>query len=245
MRTYAIGDIHGQLALLQQAHALIDRDKRACRDPDAPVVHVGDLVDRGPDSAGVVQYLRDGVTGGAPWVVLKGNHDRMFARFVTDPQWVDPALRVDFTWLHELIGGVATLASYGVPAAALRNLTDAQAAARDHVDPADVAFLDARPLHFANGSALFIHAGLRPGVPLNAQVEQDLLWIRDPFLLDSRDHGALVVHGHTAIAKPLHYRNRLNIDSRARYGGPLTAVVIEGRDVWSLTESGRVPIMPL
>jgi serine/threonine protein phosphatase 1 len=245
MRSYAIGDIHGQLSLLRQAHKWIDHDKRQTDDRDAPVIHLGDLVDRGPDSAGVVRYLREGVEGGAPWVVLKGNHDRLFARFVADPDWSDPALRAGFTWLHDLIGGIATLLSYGVPESALRDLSDAQRAARDNVDPRDVAFLSDLPLHFARGRAFFVHAGLRPGVPVTAQVEQDLLWIRDPFLLDTRDHGALVVHGHTAIMRPLHYRNRLNIDSRAGYGGPLTVVVIEGRDVWSLSESGRVPILPL
>ncbi len=245
MRVYAIGDIHGQFKLLQKAHALIEQDKRRCADPDALIVHVGDLVDRGPDSAGVVRFLREGLDGGAPWVVLKGNHDRMFARFVTDPDWEDPALRTGLTWLHELIGGEATLASYGVPGSAVADLRDAQSAAKDYVDPRDAAFLDALPLHFAKGTALFVHAGLRPGVPLDAQIEQDLLWIRDPFLLDPRDHGALVVHGHTAIHRPLHYRNRLNIDSRAAYGGPLAAVVIEDRDVFLLSDAGRVPILPL
>lgn len=245
MRTYAIGDIHGQLSLLQQAHAVIEHDKRQCADPDAPIVHVGDLVDRGPDSAGVVRYLREGIGGGAPWIVLKGNHDRLFSRFVTDPEWTDPALRTGLTWLHHLIGGAATLASYGVPDSGLHDLPTAQAAAQDHVDPADIAFLEGLPLHFAKDGALFVHAGLRPGIPLHAQIEQDLLWIRDPFLLDSRDHGALVVHGHTAIERPLHYRNRLNIDSRAGYGGPLTTIVIENRDVWLLSEFGRVPILPL
>lgn len=245
MRSYAIGDIHGQLSLLQRAHALVERDKRAYADPDAPVVHVGDLVDRGPNSAGVVRYLRDGLDGGAPWIVLKGNHDRLFARFVLDPGWTDPALRMGLTWLHDLIGGTATLASYGVSDRALRTLRDAQAAAKDHVDPADLAFLERLSLHFAMGHAFFVHAGLRPGLAFELQQEQDLLWIRDPFLLDHRDHGALIVHGHTAIERPIHYRNRLNIDSRAGYGGPLTVVVIEGRDVWLLTDSGRVPILPL
>ena len=245
MRSYAIGDIHGQLARLQHVHDLIDRDKRAVSDPDAPIIHLGDLVDRGPDSAGVVRYLRGGVQGGAPWVVLKGNHDRLFHRFVTAPDWMDPALRPGFTWLHDLIGGIATLASYGVPETALGDVAQAQAAAHDLVSLEDLSFLDSLPLHYQRGHALFVHAGLRPGVPMDDQIEQDLLWIRDPFLLDTRDHGPLVVHGHTAIERPLHYRNRVNIDSRAGYGGPLTAIVIEGRDIWSLTDSGRVPLLPL
>jgi serine/threonine protein phosphatase 1 len=243
MRSYAIGDIHGHLALLHRAHALIDADKRAVRDLDAPVVHLGDLVDRGPDSAGVVRYLRQGVDGGAPWVVLLGNHDRLMRRFVTDPDWHDPALRLGMSWLHDLIGGRATLASYGVTR--IGSVQQAQSAARDHIDVEDLNFIAARPCQFACGNVVFVHAGIRPGIPLEAQTEQDLVWIRDPFLHDTRDHGLLVVHGHTALTRPLHYRNRLNIDSGAAYGGPLTAIVIEGRDTFALTDQGRVPIVPL
>lgn len=245
MRSYAIGDIHGQLARLQQAHRLIAADKARRRDPDAPVIHVGDLVDRGPDSRGVIQFLRDALNGGAPWVVLKGNHDRLFARFVTAPEWQDPKLSPGLSYLHPLIGGQETLMSYGLYRKTSFHLRDAQAEAARAVPPEDLAFLDALPLTHHHGHALFVHAGLRPGVPLSDQTEQDLLWIRDPFLFDTRDHGALVVHGHTAIERPIHYRNRLNIDSRAGYGGPLSAVVIEGRDCFLLTEDGRVPILPL
>jgi serine/threonine protein phosphatase 1 len=243
MRSYAIGDIHGHLELLHRAHALIDADKRAVRDPDAPVVHLGDLVDRGPDCAGVVRYLRQGVDGGAPWVVLLGNHDRLMHRFVMAPDWHDPALRAGMNWLHDLIGGRATLASYGVTR--IESLTQAQAAARDHIDVEDLNFIAARPCHFSCGQVVFVHAGIRPGIPLEDQTEQDLVWIRDPFLHDTRDHGPLVVHGHTALTRPMHYRNRLNIDSGAAYGGPLTAIVIEGRDTFALTDQGRVPLVPL
>jgi serine/threonine protein phosphatase 1 len=245
MRSYAIGDIHGQLVRLENAHRLIDADKRRVHDPDAPIVHVGDLVDRGPDSRGVIGFLRAGVLGGAPWIVLKGNHDRLLVRFVTDPAWEDPKLSPGLTYLHPLIGGQETLMSYGLYRMTSFHLRAAQTEAAKAIPHEDLAFLDSRPLTHSYGQVLFVHAGLRPGVPLQQQDEQDLLWIRDPFLFDTRDHGALVVHGHTAIERPMHYRNRLNIDTRAGYGGPLTAVVIEKRDCFLLTEDGRVPILPL
>jgi serine/threonine protein phosphatase 1 len=91
---------------------------------------------------------------------------------------------------------------------------------------------------------VFAHAGIRPGVALDAQTEDDLVWIRHDFLDDPRDHGALVVHGHTAVDAATHYGNRLNIDSSAAYGGPVTAVVIEGRAVWVLGPDGRSPLWP-
>ena len=244
MRSYAIGDIHGQLGLLQSAHARIAADRKANGDSDAPVVHLGDLVDRGPDSAGVIRYLREGVAAGAPWVVLKGNHDRLFERFIMTPDWRDPKMSDDVSYLHPVVGGAETLMSYGLFRPTAFHLRTVREQARAAVPEADLAFLASRPLTHMVGEALFVHAGIRPGVPLDQQIEQDLIWIREPFLSDTRDHGCLIVHGHTAIPRPIHYRNRVNIDSRAGYGGPLSAIVIEGRDVWVLTEGGRVPLTP-
>lgn len=114
MRSYAIGDIHGHIDLLLHAHDLIAADRRATGDHDAPVIHLGDLVDRGPDCRGVVQYLMDGTARGENWVTLKGNHDRMFTRFLRDPKEHEPGLRPDLAWLHPRLGGAETLASYGV-----------------------------------------------------------------------------------------------------------------------------------
>lgn len=244
-RSYAIGDIHGQLTLLQGAHALIEADRRACRDMDAPVVHLGDLVDRGPDSAGVIRHLREGIAGGAPWVVLKGNHDRLFERFLTTPDWQDPRMRADVTYLHPVVGGAETLMSYGLFRPTAFHIKQVREQARTAVPPEDIAFVQDLPLLHQRGEVLFVHAGIRPGIPIEQQQEQDLLWIRDPFLMDTRDHGPLIVHGHTAIPAPTHYRNRVNIDSRAGYDGPLSAVVIEGRKVFLLTPAGRVALFPL
>ncbi len=244
MRSYAIGDIHGQLALLREAHSRIDADRKRTRDHDAPVVHLGDLVDRGPDSAGVIRFLREGIAGGAPWVVLKGNHDRLFERFLTEPGWKDPHLRAEVSYLHPLIGGAQTLMSYGLYRPTAHHIRTAREKALRAVPAEDIGFLQSLPLTFAHGALLHVHAGIRPGVPLDAQDEQDLLWIRDPFLMDRRDHGPLILHGHTALPRPRHYRNRVNIDSRAGYGGPLTAVVIEGRRVWQLRADERHDLVP-
>ena len=240
MFSYAIGDIHGHLDLLKRAHDLIAADQAAYG--QGPVVHVGDLVDRGPDSRGVVEYLRAGIASGRDWVVLKGNHDRLLARFLDDPAWADPGLRAEMAYLHPKIGGAATLASYGIRNAADRPLAPVWREAVAAVPLAHREFLESRPTMFRWGEVVFVHAGIRPGVALEDQTEQDLVWIRGEFLTDPRDHGMLITHGHTAIEQATHYGNRLNLDSGAAYGGPLSAVVIEGRKAFLLTEKGRVPV---
>ena len=240
MFSYAIGDIHGQLDLLKRAHDLIAADQ--ARYGAGPVVHVGDLVDRGPDSAGVVEYLRAGVAAGRDWVVLKGNHDRLLSRFLDDPKWHDPGLRPEMAYLHPKIGGAYTLASYGVRKAADRPLAPVHAESVAAVPLSHREFLANRPVMFRWGEVVFVHAGIRPGIAFEDQTEQDLIWIRGQFLTDPRDYGALVTHGHTAIDRATHYGNRLNLDSGAAYGGPLSAVVIEGREAWLLTAKGRIPV---
>lgn len=251
LRSYAIGDIHGHLDLLHAAHALIAADRLAypqppseiaCARAPAPVIHLGDLVDRGPDSAGVVEYLLQGQAQGQPWLVLKGNHDRLFERFIADPAEHDPGLRAELNWIHPRLGGIETLASYGVADAGARPLDQVIAEARAAVPLGHLGFLRTLPTSLLRGEVLFVHAGIRPGIDLRDQIEDDLVWIRKPFLEDRRDHGPLVVHGHTAIDQATHYGNRVNLDSSAAYGGPLTAVVIEGRDIWRLSDQGRVAL---
>ncbi len=242
MHTYAIGDIHGHLGLLQDLHGLIADDQ--AMNGAAPVVHVGDLVDRGPDSRGVIEYLREGIEEGHDWVVLKGNHDRMFSLYLSDLRAHDPGLRVDMSYLHPRIGGTTTLASYGVANAGDRPLAPVWDEAQAAVPVSHRAFLENLPTSYQRGDAIFVHAGIRPGVALADQVETDLVWIRDAFLIDTRDHGTLIVHGHTALDAAQHYGNRLNIDSGAAYGRAMTAVVIEGRDAWQLTPLGRVRLLP-
>jgi serine/threonine protein phosphatase 1 len=243
-RVYAIGDVHGRLDELIEAHRRIAADRRGTGDLDAPVVHLGDLVDRGPESAEVVEYLLMGLAAGEPWVTLRGNHDAMFLLFLGDAQARDPGLRSDLTWLDPRLGGRQTLASYGVDVSDRRAVQAIADEARARVPVGHQEFLEALPLFHETTDAIFVHAGLRPGVPLARQAPVDLTWIRRGFLDDRTDHGRLVVHGHTVVDLPEHHGNRVNIDTGAGYGRPLTAVVVEGRDVWVLTEAGRVPLRP-
>jgi serine/threonine protein phosphatase 1 len=237
MHIYAIGDIHGHIGLLKAAHDLI-ADDMAAHGP-GQIVHVGDLVDRGPDSRGVIDHLMQGAARGEDWVVLKGNHDRMFSRFLNNPDEQEPGLRADLGWLHPKLGGPATLASYGVKKAADRPIPKVHADAIAAVPQAHRDYLSGLPAMHRAGDCVFVHAGIRPGVPLDQQTETDLVWIRDIFLVEVTSFGPLVVHGHTAIDQATHYGNRINLDSGAAYGGPLSAVVIEGREAALLTPQGR------
>lgn len=243
-RIYAIGDIHGQLESLRYAHDLIAMDRAIINDPGAQVVHVGDLVDRGPNSRGVVEVLMNGQAKSAPWVVIKGNHDRLFTRFIEDPEYQDPAVKSGLHWLNPRLGGNTTLASYRVQDAVDRPLAEVHREAVQKVPAEHLAYIDSLPLQHQVADLWFVHAGIRPGVKPEDQIEDDLLWIRDGFLEDPRDHGTLVVHGHTALDHPQHHGNRLNIDSGAGYGRPITVVVIEGRSAWRLTSTGRQALIP-
>ena len=242
-RCYAIGDIHGQLEELVRAHERIRADRERTGDWDAPVIHLGDLVDRGPESSGVIEYLLMGLAAGEPWITLKGNHDAMFLLFLTDPHAHPAGLREGLDWLDPRLGGAMTLASYWV-ATAGRDLDSVAADARATVPAAHREFIEALPLWHETADAIFVHAGIRPGVPLALQTEEDLTWIRAGFLDDETDHGRLVIHGHTVVEAPEHRGNRVDLDTGAGYGRPLTAAVVEERDVSILTDAGREPLRP-
>lgn len=236
---YAIGDIHGQVAELERVLALIQADGGA----DAKVVFLGDYTDRGPDSRAVLDVLIEGRDAGKNWTFLKGNHDRMFEWFMepTAPR-ADPYLMVQFYWLHPRLGGDTTLASYGVDASDQRREKDVHAEALRAVPHSHVDFLKGLQLSHTAGDVLFVHAGIRPGISLEKQTEEDLLWIRQQFHNETAPHPKLVVHGHTPVDVPTHYGNRVNLDSGAGYGAPLTVAVFEGTDTWLLTSRGRMPI---
>ncbi|MBI1493915.1 metallophosphoesterase [Halocynthiibacter styelae] len=240
MRHYAIGDVHGHLDKLQSAMALIARDRDRVDDPKAPVVQIGDLVDRGPDSKGVIEFMIEGVIRGEPWVTLLGNHDRQFLWWLEDPERRDPVLKTEYTWLHERIGGLTTLASYGVDITA--PISEMHRQARSLVPDDHIDFLNAMPNRYTRDRLFFAHAGIRPSVPLDQQTEDDLIWIRGEFHNHPDPHDALIIHGHTPVKAATHYGNRINIDSGAAWGHDLSAVVIEERKAWLLTVSGRVPL---
>ncbi|WP_116085492.1 metallophosphoesterase [Tropicimonas sp. IMCC34011] len=243
MQTYAIGDIHGQRELLEAAHDRIAADRAAHGDEDAPVIHLGDLTDRGPDSRGVIERLI-AADADPRWHVIMGNHDRMMAHFLRPRSARDP-LRDDLNWLAPPLGGRATLASYGVDVDERRSAAEIHADAIEAVPEAHRTFLDGLPTRIVRGEAFYCHAGVRPGIPLADQVEDDLVWIREPFLSDPMEHGALIVHGHTPVKAATHYGNRLDLDTGAAYGGPLSVAVIEGRRAWLVTERGREELRPV
>lgn len=244
MRVYAVGDIHGQTARLAQALARIDADRGRIGDSGAPVVFVGDLVAKGPDSRGVIRTLMAGQAAGEPWLALKGNHDRMFSLFLDDPEARDPGMRSPGRWIDPENGGDMVLTSYGIADPALRPLADVHAEAVAAVPQAHRDWLDGLLGHWLTPVALFVHAGIRPGVDLQDQDETDLLWIRRPFQQDSRDHGVLVVHGHTPGRQVRHFGNRVNIDTGAAEGGPVSAVRIEEGGVWLLRDDSAQKLHP-
>jgi serine/threonine protein phosphatase 1 len=232
---YAVGDIHGHLAQLDRVLALIEADGGS----GAGVVFLGDFVDRGPDSAGVLDRIIAGRAAGRRWTPLLGNHDRMFRLFLQSPPQLDPYLLVGLHWLHPRIGGDTTLASYGMEVDARMRLKTLHAQALDRVPPAHVDFLAGLGLSHRHGDLFFVHAGIRPEVPLDRQSEEDLIWIRDEFHEFAAPHPCVIVHGHTPVDRATDYGNRINLDTGAGYGHPLTVAVFEDGEVWQLTEAGR------
>jgi serine/threonine protein phosphatase 1 len=225
-RVYAVGDVHGRADLLEDLYALIVEDARAAPDEPTTLVFLGDLVDRGPDSAKVVERVMQLRAESAFRVqVLKGNHEQAMLLFLDDPAFGS-------TWLQH--GGGPTLASYGVYPPAGRGDEAAWSAVRDAfaeaVPPAHVAFLRSLPLYLERGDYLFVHAGVRPGVPLERQTEQDLLWIRQEFLSRPKASDRVVVHGHTPSETPQLTRWRIGIDTGAYATGVLSAVRLWGAD---------------
>ena len=213
-RVYAIGDIHGCLRPLAALHRSIAEDLRARPVTDACLIHLGDYIDRGPDSAGVIAALIAGPVPGTRKVNLMGNHEAMLLDAL-DAEDDDAAEH----WREN--GGADTLASWGI------GQRTARAAWIFRIPPAQLEFVRRLvPMHRESGY-LFAHAGIRPGLELAAQSEHDLLWIREPFLSFDGDLGAVVVHGHTPRPEPVLRANRIGIDTGAVYGGDLTCVVLE------------------
>jgi serine/threonine protein phosphatase 1 len=205
-RTYAIGDIHGCQDKLER---LVARCRSDAKDDAATFVFLGDFIDRGPDSRGVVQHLIDFQArrpGRA--VCLCGNHEDLALAAVDDPRQTDQWVVYN--------GGDKALRSYGV-------------ASPSELPGDHVAWLRALPTHHDDGRRFFVHAGVNPSRPLDRQDRHDLLWIREPFLSDPRDYGRFIVHGHTPLkdGRPDLRTNRVNLDTAAVLGGPLTAAIFD------------------
>ena len=230
VRVYAVGDVHGRLDLLRAMDTLIDADARSA--PGRVIqIMLGDYIDRGPDSAGVVEHLlaRRRTT---ELVTLRGNHEGYMLRLAREPS-------VLAHWCR--FGGREALASYGID---LSHLDEHELAAQAvaiaqrvaaTVPQSHAAFYAATELYRVLGDYLFVHAGIRPGVPLSRQAEGDLVMIRQGFLDSEADFGRVVVHGHTPQDAPEIRPNRIGIDTRAYASGVLTCLVLEGAERRFLT----------
>lgn len=214
-RVYAVGDVHGCLERLVALHELIAEDLAARPVAEATLIHLGDYVDRGPESAQVIEWLISSPPVPASRVVnLMGNHEHLMLSALASGE--SEAAEV---WLAN--GGADSLMSWGIQ----RSLPQRDWAGR--IPRAHLLFVRDLATHVQIGPYLFVHAGIRPGVPLEQQTRHDMLWIREPFLSSKQDHGAVVVHGHTPRQEPTVRPNRIGIDTGAVMGGVLTCVVLE------------------
>jgi serine/threonine protein phosphatase 1 len=227
-RAYAIGDIHGRLDLLEDLLARVEAELRDRPARKAMLVFLGDLIDRGPHSAQVVERLRTYRPDGVRTVFLLGNHEEVLLRILDGDTSLLPS------WLQ--FGGAQCLQSYGVDLRQIRTRDDQKVLAivRGAIPDAHRQFLSSFVDTCGFGDYLFVHAGIRPGVTIDEQLQSDLRWIREPFLFDDTDHGCVVVHGHTISEEVEERPNRIGIDTGAYQSGILTALVVEGDQRWYL-----------
>jgi len=230
-RLYAVGDIHGRLDLLRTLTALIHDDAYRRQASRNVAIYLGDYVDRGRESRAVIDFLLDEPLPGFEHVHLRGNHEDVMLRFLTD-------ITAGPSWLN--FGGRETLESYGVdapqPQAAPAELERARRALAACLPRAHLEFLRGLPLQHEEGDYFFAHAGVKPGVPLDQQREEDLLWIRGEFLSSNAEFGRIVVHGHSISPVPDVRRNRIGIDTGAFMSDRLTCLVIDGTE-WSFLQT--------
>jgi len=223
IRVYAVGDIHGRADLLVRLLEMISEDAREASGAVNYLVYLGDYVDRGLHSRQVIDILLADPPPTFGAIHLRGNHEATFQEFLANqafgPNWFK-------------FGGLATLHSYGIdmPAglAPDQRIAFAQQELRHRMPPAHRSFLTHLRPSVTIGDYFFTHAGIRPGVPLNAQDRDDMMWIRDEFLKSTVDHGKVVVHGHTISELPEIRSNRIGIDTGAYASGHLTCLVLEG-----------------
>jgi serine/threonine protein phosphatase 1 len=223
VRVYAFGDVHGRLDLLRELEGRALSE--ACGTARTRHIYLGDFVDRGPDSRGVIEHLLQPPPERIERVLLCGNHDRWFRDYLLTGQ-------CEVDWL--IHGGIETLASYGITME-----PDAERACHpsvwrhvlEKVPPAHCRFLRDLGTLVEVGDYAFCHAGVRPGRPLATQLEADLYWIREPFLSHRGEFGKIIVHGHTVVRRPEQRTNRIGIDTGAVWTGVLTCAVLEGAEV--------------
>jgi serine/threonine protein phosphatase 1 len=230
-RLYCVGDIHGRLDLLEELHEMIRADAGGFEGSKG-LVYLGDYIDRGAQSKQVLDALIEQPLDGFTAIHLLGNHEQTLLDFLAHPQ-------AAASWLN--FGGKEALMSYGVGLGRVQ-MSQQVDLLRDELEAklpqSHLEFLaSCRPMH-TEGSYCFVHAGIRPGLPLDEQSPEDLMWIRDEFIRSREDHGCIVVHGHSITEEVEWQPNRIGIDTGAYYSGLLTALVLEGEEQ-RLLQTGR------
>jgi serine/threonine protein phosphatase 1 len=228
-RVYAVGDIHGRLDLLDRLLGMIAAYEAAHPCAASCVIFLGDYIDRGPDSRGVIERLQGGLPGGLTGHFLRGNHEAVMLSCLEGPAMFA-------NWAAN--GGLATLRSYGLDAAFAADGATLLSQLREVLPEAHLAFLRGLKMAMEVGDYFFVHAGVRPGVPLAAQAEEDCLFIREKFLKHRGGFGKIVVHGHTPVSEPEVLPNRIGIDTGSFFSGRLTALRLEGTGRAFLTAAG-------
>ena len=223
-RIYAVGDIHGEFTLLRHMHEAIYEDAARNKAERRVVVYLGDYIDRGPDSRSVLEYLCKRPLRGFETVFLRGNHETMLLSCLRS----DGAMAA---WYFN--GGNATAASYDVLPCFEDEVTpspDTAISFRRSIPDHHLEFLNATRFYHQEGGYVFVHAGIRPGIPLEEQLPDDLMWIREPFLSEEGERPFVVVHGHTPMHEPDFAPYRIGIDTGAFATGRLTCLVLDGAD---------------
>ncbi len=222
VRIYCIGDIHGRVDLLQQLHATIAEDA-ADHMGSRKIIYLGDYIDRGEESMAVIDCLLNQPLPGFETIYLRGNHEQTMLDFLQQAE-------IGQGWLA--YGGTATLVSYGVRVSRIPARQEDYIALQQNLasrlPQAHLEFLRMTRLSYSSGSYYFVHAGVRPGIPLNRQTAEDQLWIRDEFLSCRKHYEQIIVHGHTISEESEIRPNRIGIDTGAYMSGKLTALVLEG-----------------
>lgn len=229
-RIYAIGDVHGCLDLLKRLMSKITDD--AAQHPSATkeIIFLGDYIDRGLGSRQTIDYLINNIPDGMKPVFLRGNHEDILMRIM------DGDIGLMQAWLQ--FGGVATLASYGIATPRSKSAMDPQVIRADlhqKVPSSHIDFYRNSEVFCVRGDYYFTHAGIRPGLPLELQSAEDLMWIREPFLNSEEDFGKVIVHGHTISLEAEIMPNRIGIDTGAYATGKLTCLVLQGTERLFLT----------
>lgn len=234
-RAYVIGDVHGRLDLLNELLAKIRSDIRERPKRKLTIVFLGDLIDRGPQSAEVVERVRKLRLEDSSTAFIMGNHEEVLLRVV------DGDSELIGSWLK--FGGAETLQSYGANPRRIASLPPDQAVAqiKSAIPASHVRFLSGFADTVSFGDYVFVHAGIRPGIELSEQSQSDLRWIRAPFLEDESDHGFIVVHGHTISPQVEVTGNRIGIDTGAYDSGVLTALALDGDRKWFIQTSASEP----